>query len=402
VPSDNYFDNAATTPIDPWVREAMLPFLDDACGNANSIHSFGLRAHEAVERAREQVALLIGAEDPSQIYFTSGATEANNWVVKVADEIFASPFEHSSMLEPLRRPGNRSTRLFNNEGLSITSVPVRFRDIDWTEAAREMRAMSEEAKDPQMATVYRNAAESYESSAQKPFWKPALISVMATNNEIGTIWNALDHRLQGDLVHSDITQAVGKIPITVHGLDYASFSAHKFYGPKGIGALYCKAQPPEPLILGGEQENGARGGTLNVPAIVGMGKAAEIAKEEQEKDFGDAQLYRQILLDGLNGLSDVQINGGPRTSPFILSISLRGLEGETIVLETDRAGYAISAGAACSSRSTEPSHVLQALKLEPEWIRGTVRISFGRFNTKDATANLAKKLRSIVEMLRTL
>jgi cysteine desulfurase len=225
---------------------------------------------------------------------------------------------------------------------------------------------------------------------------------MAVNNETGTIWNAIDYGAHSTQIHSDITQAAGKIPITVQGLDYASFSAHKFYGPKGIGALYCKDQPPEPLILGGEQEHGARGGTLNVPAIVGMGRAAEIAKEEQEKDFPDAQVLREILLDGLNGPYDVQINGGPRTSPFIVSVSFQGLEGETLVLETDRAGYAISAGAACSSGSTEPSHVLKALSLEPEWIRGTVRVSFGRFNSKDATANLAKKLRSTAELLRTL
>ncbi|MFI5386296.1 MAG: cysteine desulfurase family protein [Fimbriimonadales bacterium] len=356
--ASRYFDNAATTPLDPRVREAMLPYVDDAFGNANSIHSWGLRAHDAVQRAREQVARLIGAEDPAQIYFTSGATESNNWVLNAADKIVISPFEHSSMREPALR---RSARVLEIDGLSI--------------------------EPPTMP------------NAQHPT-PNALLSVMAVNNEIGTIWHAPNYALEGDFVHSDITQAVGKIPIAVDGLDFASFSAHKFYGPKGIGALYCRDRPPEPLILGGEQEQGFRGGTLNVPAIVGMGAAAEIASQEQPEDFERATLLRTILLDGLKGLTDYQINGGDRTSPFIVSVSFRGLEGETVVLELDRAGFAASAGAACSSRSTEPSHVLTALDMEPAWLRGTVRFSFGRFNTPEATAALVKTLRTSMEKLR--
>lgn len=225
---------------------------------------------------------------------------------------------------------------------------------------------------------------------------------MSVNNEIGTLWHAPDYAREGELVHSDITQAVGKLPIDLGGLHFASFSAHKFYGPKGIGALYIRNEPPPPLILGGEQEHGYRGGTLNVPAIVGMGAAAELAAEEQERDLAHAENLREILIDGLKGLADTHLNGGSRTSPFIFSVSFQGLEGETLVLEMDRAGYAISAGAACSSRSTEPSHVLSALKIEPAWLRGTVRISFGRMNSKEATASLAKKMRTTVELLRTL
>jgi cysteine desulfurase len=401
---ERYFDNAATTPLDPRVREAMLPYLDDAFGNAHSIHSLGLRAHDAVERARAQVAAFVGAEDPSQIFFTSGATEANNWVLNVADEIVISPFEHSSMREPALR---RRASSLDNAGTDLTTQPQRRKDIDWEALTQFMNDRLAERDDPEMAAVYRRAAESLASHLEnlasgKVVVKPPLLSVMAVNNEIGTTWNATDHALEGDLIHSDITQALGKIPITVAGLDFASFSAHKFYGPKGVGALYCKGQPPEPLILGGEQEHGYRGGTLNVPAIVGMGAAAEIALEEQPQDYEKATSLRQILIDGLNDLSDVQINGGNRTSPFILSVSFRGLEGETLVLEMDRAGYAISAGAACSSRSTEPSHVLTALRLQPEWLRGTVRVSFGRFNSKETTADFAKNLRSIVELLRTL
>lgn len=356
---DRYFDNAATSPIDPRVLQAMLPYLSDSCGNPNSIHSWGMQARDAVERAREQVAILIGADDPSQITFTSGATEANNWVLNAADEIVISPFEHSAMREPALAKG---AKFLHNEGLDLVTQALRTPD-----------------------------------SPSK-----ALVSVMSVNNEIGTTWRPQDYVQESQLLHSDITQSVGKLPVDLTGLDFASFSAHKFYGPKGIGAFWSRNEPPPPLIRGGEQESGLRGGTLNVPAIVGMGAAAEIAAEGQSKDLSHAENLREILIDGLNGLADTQINGGSRTSPFIMSVSFQGLEGETLVLEMDRAGYAISAGAACSSRSTEPSHVLSALKMKPEWLRGTVRISFGRTNTKEATAALAKKMRTTVEMLRTL
>jgi cysteine desulfurase len=355
VDASSYFDNAATTPLDPRVREAMLPFLDEAFGNANSLHSLGMRSHAAVETARAQVAALIGAEDPSQIYFTGGATEANNWVLNAAGKIVTSPFEHSSMREAALA---RHAAILGNDGVRLRSYP--------------------------------NSEEQ------------TLVSVMAVNNEVGTLWDVRKHAQPGDLLHADITQAVGKLPIELEGLDFASFSAHKFYGPKGVGALYCKDQPPPPLIFGGEQEHGYRGGTLNVAGIVGMGAAAEIAAAEREADHAKATALRQTLIDGLKGLEGVQISGGDRTSPYIVSVSFRGLEGETLVLEMDRAGYSISAGAACSSRSTEPNHVLTALKLESEWMRGTIRISFGRFNNEAAAHNLAKKLRSIVEMLRTL
>lgn len=400
-----YFDNAATTPLDPRVREAMLPYFDEAFGNANSIHAWGLRAHEAVELARERVARLIGAEDPSQIYFTSGATESNNWVLKVADEIVVSPFEHSSMQEPADVLGPLRRRL-PNSGPDL-GMGFRTTDLDMEQSEAVLRRYAVDESEPRKAKLYRRVLEAIEEhnkgvASAQVVERPELVSVMSVNNEIGTIWHAPDYAQPGDLVHSDITQAVGKIPITVEGLDFASFSAHKFYGPKGIGALFCKDQPPPPLILGGEQERGARGGTLNVPAIVGMGAAAEIAAEEQTTDFERASLLREVILDRLNGLSDVQINGGERTSPFIVSVSFVGLEGETLVLEIDRAGYAISAGAACSSRSMEPSHVLAALHLEPEWLRGTVRVSFGRFNSEGAASELGKHLRLAVEKLRRL
>lgn len=390
---DRYFDNAATTPLDPRVREAMLPYLDEAFGNAHSIHAWGLRAHEAVEQAREHVAALIGAEDPSQIYFTSGATEANNWVLNAADEIIISPFEHSAIREPAIR--RKCWLLENHDQL------MNVDGVGWTKREGVPRKRRAIRRPGELADASAEA-ELQRHRATPDLAGRVLTSVMNVNNEVGTIWDVRKHAQPGDIVHSDITQAVGKIPVSVEGLDFASFSAHKFYGPKGVGALYCKDQPPPALVLGGEQEGGYRGGTLNVAGIVGMGAAAEIAAERCDEDYADATNLRQILFDGLKGLDDVRFNGGGRTSPFIVSVSFRGLEGETLVLEMDRAGYAISAGAACSSRSTEPSHVLSALKLEPEWLRGTVRISFGRFNVKQATVDLAKKLRTTVEMLRTL
>ncbi|MGV3616978.1 MAG: cysteine desulfurase family protein [Fimbriimonas sp.] len=348
-----YFDNAATTPLDPRVREAMLPYLDADFGNASSIHAFGMSAHAAIERARERVAALIGAEDPSQIVFTSGATESNNWVLRSFPSGAISPFEHSAVREPANFLGYRT--LANTE---LTLLP--------------------------------------------PDERVALVSVMSVNNEIGAQWDAREFRPFADALHSDLTQGVGKLPVDLEGLDYASLSAHKFYGPKGVGALYFADTPLPPLLMGGEQEGGLRAGTHNVAAIVGMGIAAEIAAEEWEQDRAEAERLREIVVQTLEPLSDWQINGGPKASPYILSLSFYGIEGETLVIEADRAGYAISSGAACSSRSTEPSHVLTSLGLAPEWRRGTVRISFGRGNNPETSEDLAKSLRLSVEKLRTM
>jgi cysteine desulfurase len=348
-----YFDNAATTAVDPRVLEAMLPYLREAFGNANSIHTWGMRAMDGVERARAHVAELIGADDPSQIVFTSGATEANNWVVSAHPDIAISPFEHSAMREPALAAG---ALVLANDGSELFSPPRQCQ----------------------------------------------LISVMAVNNETGSRWNVKNYEGSAQLTHSDITQAVGKVAVDVSGIDYASLSGHKFYGPKGVGALYYREQPPAPFILGGEQENGLRGGTLNVPAIVGMGEAARICIEEQEADLTRAQEHQSILLDTLARCPDMRVNGGSDRSPYIVSLSFLGVEGETLVIETDRAGYAISSGAACSSRSTEPSHVLTALGLEEKWLRGTIRVSFGRFNDADSVDGLAKHLLLTLEKLRKM
>lgn len=331
----------------------MKPWLGDHYGNAHSIHEPGRRARAAVERARGQIASLLGCE-PEEVFFTSGATEANNWVLRSFEgrRAAVSPFEHSSIREPALALGFDT---LPNDG----------------------------------------------SELLPPGGGLDLASVMLVNNEVGSIFDP--GSIHASVRHSDITQAVGKIRFHLDSLDLASFSGHKFYGPQGIGGLFAKsAETPEPLLRGGEQEDGARAGTLNVAGIVGVGTAAAIAIDEQEQDYQLAVTLGQIVQSELSSVPDWQINGGADRSPFILSLSFLGLEGESLVIDLDRAGFAISSGAACSSRSTEPSHVLTALGLPPEWLRGTIRISFGRFNTKESARDLGSALAHAINNLRNL
>lgn len=353
---ERYFDNAATTPVDPRVVAEMLPYFSEAFGNPNSIHEPGKRAMAAVELARERICELLNADDPSEVVFTSGATESNNWVLKEFQEVsgWVSPFEHSSLREP--------ARLFGYQTLQNKDHRVYLPDEG-----------------------------------------QGLVSIISVNNETGAQYgfggNVIASRLA---THSDITQQVGKLPVDLSSLEYASFSAHKFYGPKGVGGLWIGVPHIKPLLHGGEHENGVRAGTLNVPGIVGMGAAAAIALQEADKNKRHAESLRALVLEEIEKTTDVQLNSPPNSSPYIVSLSFLGVEGETLVVELDRAGYSISSGAACSSRSTEPSHVLTALGLPIEWIRGTIRVSFGKYNTEEAAINLAKELRIAVEKLRTM
>lgn len=355
-----YFDNAATTPLDPRVLEAMLPYLGDDFGNANSIHSWGASARAAVEAAREQVASLIG-KSPESIIFTSGATEANNWVIGEFATGIISPFEHSSVREPALTKG---FMVGTFDGLK----PVR-----------------------------DQSARSFD-----------LQSFMLVNNETGTRW---DPRTaiggKASYVHSDITQALGKVTIEGSIADFVTASAHKVYGPKGVGVL-ATSEAISPMLQGGEHEYGRRAGTLNVAGIVGFGAACKIAGECLEEDTAKAKACREALLEELRSVSDWQVNGVPDEDlkpcgsvPHILSLSFQGLEGESLVVEADNQGFAISSGAACSSASTEPSHVLMAMGVAPDMIRGSVRISFGRFNTVEAATSLGKVLVRAVDRLRT-
>ncbi len=362
---ERYFDNAATTPVDPRVLEAMLPWFNECPGNAHSLHQYGTKAMDAVEKARAEVARLIGAEDPSQITFTSGATEANNWVLHaLKDQIEVSLVEHSSIRDTAERLG-----------IPFFSPP-------------------EGVPHPT-------------SSVGAPPRQPLLRAQMLVNNETGTIFDERN-RLPGAYL-VDATQAIGKIPFQVGDLEYVSGSAHKFYGPKGIGFLYQRFPGSiSPFITGGGQERGERSGTLNVPAIVGMGKAAEIAVEELEFRRNRAEKlngflqYEAQILPATWAVPDFVINGGDHRSPYIHSLSFAGIEGETLLIELDQAGFCCSAGAACSSQNTAPSPVLQAFGVPDEYIRGTIRISFSHHNTEESTYQLATEIRRIVTKLRNL
>lgn len=330
-----------------------MPWLTDGFGNPSSIHSLGLAARGAVEQARAQVALAVEADDPSLVVFTSGATESLNTVLRAKSSGIVSPFEHSAVRE--------------------TAEILGFVTMDWD--------------DEQLL-----GDRGYDVSA-----------LTRVCNETGRTFSREDGDGFGASFLSDMTQALGKVPVTMDGADYAAFSAHKIFGPKGVGALvYGDFDFLSPLLTGGGQEEGRRAGTLNVPGIVGFGRASELAVEEFEPHSLHAIALRGILLEGLDGVSDVRVNGGDEAAPHILSLSLLGLEGETLVLEADAAGFAISAGAACSSGSTEPSRVLLAEGLTPEWARGTIRVSFGPGNTKESAQELAKILRRSAQSLRTM
>jgi len=343
-----YFDHAASTPLAPEVRAEMEPFLDFPA-NSHSLHAFGRRGADAVERARARVAEAIGADDPEQVIFTSGATEACNTVIDAFPAGWISPFEHAAVREPALAKGYA---VLENQGFNLKAPP---------------------------------------------FVEGQLIAVMLVNNEIGLQWKPFF----GGNQLLDATQALGKTPINLDCIAYAAFSAHKVYGPQGVGALYSADGAVEPLLRGGEQEKARRAGTVNVAGVVGFGAACALAMDRLEEDWQHARELRMVLLEELRPLGDrYRINGNG--IPHILSVSFHGLEGETLVIEADQAGFAISAGAACSSRSTEPSHVLTALAISPDWMRGTVRISFGRGNTRETTAALGKTLVRSVENLRTI
>ncbi len=318
-----------------------------------------------MEEARESIAELVDALDPSEIVFTSGATEANSWVLSSFDKAVISPFEHSSIREPA---------LFNA----------------W----------------PQAEALGWNLAP--------PSSRFDLLSAMLVNNETGAFVNAgawfqagLESETGARVIHRDVTQAAGKLHLHEHAYDLGTFSGHKFHGPKGVGVLHMRTTYLEhPFLRGGGQEGGLRGGTLNVPGIVGMGASAKIALDEMEADWDKALLLRQILTESISKISDSRIIAGEGNgmvqSPYILCACFAGIHAESLVVELDNLGFGISSGAACSSQSTEPSHVLRALGLPGELIKGAARLSFGRFNTLEATEELARLLPKVVEQIRSL
>lgn len=322
----------------------MRPWLTEGFGNAHSLHELGRRSRDAVESARQFVVDFLGAEDPLQILFTSGATEGNNAVISAFSDGEIGRYEHSAVREPALIRG--------------------FGEVD------------------------------------TPFSK-AFGSHMTVNNETGAWYDPSALRGSATFFHTDATQAVGKVPLSVDGLQAATFSSHKFYGPKGVGVLYLQdpfALPP--YLRGGDQEDGRRAGTLNVPGIVGLAAALGLAKERQADDFDHARLLRREFMAAIRGFTSVR--EADRQSPFIVNVSFSGVTGETLVIEMDRLGFAISSGAACSSRSMEPSHVLTALGLPETEVRGAIRVSFGRDNSVAATRDLAHQLSESAEKLRKL
>ena len=392
-----YLDNHATTPVDPRVLEAMLPYFTHRFGNAGSTsHSFGHEAKAAVDQSRELIAAGIGCS-PREIVFTSGATESNNLALRGVAErtrrrgnhTVSVTTEHKAVLDPLRRLARK--------GFEVTLLPVEPTD---SPAAGLLRPQ-------QVEQALRNDT--------------LLVSVMLANNEIGILQDipAISAlcRSKGVILHCDATQAVGKIPVDVRelGVDLMSFSAHKIYGPKGVGALYVRRGSPgvrlEPLIDGGGQESGLRSGTLNVPGIVGFAKALELCLAEMPTEITRLSQLRQRLWDGLRReVPDIMLNGpdwskcGRLTRlPGNLNCAFPFVDGEALLINMK--DVAVSSGSACTSANPEPSHVLRALGLSEDLTRASLRFGLGRFTTAEeidfaitATATTVHRLRQLSSM----
>ena len=381
--NSTYFDYAATTPVDPRVLESMIPYFTENFGNANSLYAIGRDAYRTVEAAREQVAALIGAERPDEVIFTSGGTESDNTALvgiltRIAPDggahVIVSAFEHHAILEP--------AEYLEKQGYELTVVAPR----------SDGHIHPDDLRD-----------------AMRPNTK--LVSIMHANNEIGTINDiaalaAVAHE-GGALFHTDAAQTLGKIPfnVVVLGVDAASFSSHKIYGPKGFGALYLKKRTPfAPLLRGGGQEFKKRSGTQNTPGAVGFAKALEIMVAEQQTEAVRLTALRDRIIDGvLATLENTQVTApeGARL-PHIASLLINGVEGEAMLLQLDNKGIAVSTGSACSSGSLEPSHVLLSIGCPPEIAHGSLRISLGRFTTDADVDHFLEVFPPIVERLRAM
>lgn len=377
-----YLDNAATTPVHPEVLGAMIPFLTTQYANPSTLYTFGKEAREAVEEARSKVAALINA-DPGEIYFTSGATESDNWAIIGAADATASkgkqlitlPIEHHAVLgtcEYLKR----------TRGYDLVTVPVDHEGLVDPEAVRD--AITDQT---------------------------ALITIMHSNNEIGVIEPIAEigesAREKGVLFHTDATQSVGKVPIDVKALnvDMLSLSGHKLYGPKGIGALYVrKGVRIPPYLHGGGQESSKRAGTHNVPGIVGLGKASEIALATMAEESAREQVLRDRLIAGITErIPDVRLNGSrEKRLPNNVNMSIAGIEGESMILMLDFHGICVSSGSACTSGSLAASHVLLAIGVPHELAHGSLRLTLGRENTDEDVDKVLEVLPGIVSRLREM
>ncbi len=378
-----YMDNQATTPVDPRVLEAMLPYFGKNFGNAASRnHQFGWAAEEAVDKARRQVAALINASH-KEIVFTSGATESDNLALKGVAEMYSQKGDHIITCVTEHKAVIDSAKHLEKKGIQVTYLPVG------TDGLIDLNELKEAITD-----------------------KTILISIMTVNNEVGVIQDIAEigriARENGVLFHTDAVQAVGKIPFDVNemNVDIASLSAHKMYGPKGVGAIYVRRRNPRvllsPIIDGGGHERGMRSGTLNVPGIVGFGKAAELALEELEEESARIFGLRERLRNRLEeSLDEVFINGDPqRRIPGNLNISFAYVEGESLLMGLD--DIAVSSGSACTSASLEPSYVLKAMGVGEELAHTSIRFGIGRFNTEEEVDYTADKVTETVRRLREL
>lgn len=373
-------DNAATTPVSPAVLEKMLPYFSECYGNANSIHSTGLDARKALNAARKKVAAALNC-NPEEVYFTSGGSESDNWALKgvafanrkKGNHIITSAIEHHAILH--------TCEWLEKLGFEITYVPV---DADGLVNPADVEAAITD--------------------------KTILISIMAANNEIGTIEPieeiakiAHAHHV---LFHTDAVQAIGAIPVDVRaiGCDLLSLSGHKFHGPKGVGALYIKQGTRiDNLIHGGAQERGRRASTENVAGIVGMAEAIELATANIPEKAARISALRDQLIDGLTALPYVRLNGHrTKRLPGNVNVSVRFIEGESLLLRLDLAGVAASSGSACTSGSLDPSHVLLAIGLPHEIAHGSLRLSLSDTTTKEEVDYVLSVLPGIIEYLRDM
>ncbi|MDH5672696.1 MAG: IscS subfamily cysteine desulfurase [Myxococcales bacterium] len=380
-----YMDNAATTPVDPRVLEAMLPYFTQKFGNAASrSHRFGWEAEEAVDYARVQVAKLIGAASEKEIVFTSGATESDNLAIKgvahfyqkKGNHIITCKTEHKAVLDPCKR--------LERQGFEVTYLtPAK----DGRVSAEDVRAAITD--------------------------KTILVSLMLVNNEIGSMHPIAEigevTREAGVLLHCDAVQGVGKVDFDVERfkVDLCSISAHKMYGPKGVGALYVRRSKPRVRLVaemdGGGHERGMRSGTLNVPGIVGFGKACEIAVSEWRADAERLHALRERLLGRIRGsLEEVHLNGAelPHAVPGIVNLSFAFVEGEAMMMAIK--DVAVSSGSACTSASLEPSYVLRALGVNEEMAHSSIRFGLGRFTTEEEVDYVGDLVVSEVERLREM
>ncbi|MBB6612086.1 IscS subfamily cysteine desulfurase [Pontibacter sp. Tf4] len=377
-----YLDNNATTPLDPRVLDAMMPYLTNKFGNAASRnHAFGWHAEEAVDYAREQIASLINC-NPKEIIFTSGATESDNLAIKGVFEMYASKGNHIITATTEHKAVLDTCKHIEKIGGKVTYLPVNDKGLI------DLKQLEEAITD-----------------------KTILISIMYANNEVGVIQPIKEisaiAKKHGILFFTDATQAVGKIPVDVEadGIDLMAFSGHKMYGPKGVGALYVRRKNPRVKVTaqmdGGGHERGMRSGTLNVPGIVGLGKAAEIAKQDMEADTARISAMRDRLERELLTIEESYVNGSTEHRlPHVTNISFKYVEGEGLMMGVK--DIAVSSGSACTSASLEPSYVLKALGLSDDLAHSSLRFGFSRFTTDEEVDYAIDHVKEAVAKLREM